>query len=103
VTDPDDRTFRFPGLLLLQRRLEEYVCKVCAFDNQRKFPGEMSVGFPGINRVSLPAIGVCAVLWCAWTAEMQSFIPATKLERLKEGMDSVRFSGCVTDRSVIGD
>jgi hypothetical protein len=60
-------------------------CKVRASDNQQKFPGER-----------LPAVYVS----CGIT---NLLIPATKLERLKEGMDAFRFSGCVTDRSVIGD
>ena len=81
-------------------------CKVCASDNQQKFPGHMSVGFPRHNadRVSLPALYVsAALLACLDCGHTDLLIPATKLERLKEGMDAVRFSGCVTDSSVIGD
>jgi hypothetical protein len=80
-------------------------CKVCTSDNQQKVPRRDERRFsPGINRVSLPAIYVSAVLLaCLDCGHTDLLIPATKLERLKEGMDAVRFSGCVTDRSVIGD
>jgi hypothetical protein len=72
----------------------DMACKVCASDNQQKFPGEMNVGFPGINRVSLPSIYVsAALLVCLHCGYTEIVIPATQLERLKEGIDTVRSAG----------
>jgi hypothetical protein len=69
-------------------------CKVCASDNQQKFPGEMNVGFPGMNRVSLPSIYVsAALLVCLDCGYAEIVIPASRLERLKEGINTVRSAG----------
>ena len=69
-------------------------CKVCASDNQQKFPGEMNVGFPVISRVSLPSIYVsAALLVCLDCGYTEIVIPATQLERLKEGIDTIRSAG----------
>jgi hypothetical protein len=72
----------------------DMACKVCASDNQQKFPGEMNVGFPGINRVSLPSIYVStALLVCLDCGYTEIVIPAIQLERLKEGIDTVSSAG----------
>jgi hypothetical protein len=70
------------------------VCKVCASDNQQNFPAEMHVGFPGIKRVSLSPVYISAgLLVCLDCGHADLLIPATKLERLKEGMDAIRSAG----------
>jgi hypothetical protein len=69
-------------------------CKVCASDNQQNFPVEMHVGFPGIKRVGLSSVYISRLLLvCLDCGHADLLIPATKLERLKEGMDAVRSAG----------
>jgi hypothetical protein len=69
-------------------------CKVCASDNQQNFPGEMNVGFPGIKRVGLSSVYISTkLLVCLDCGHAELLIPATKLERLKEGLDAGRPAG----------
>jgi hypothetical protein len=72
----------------------DMACKVCASDNQQEFPGEMNVGFPGINRVSLSPVYISTELSvCLHCEHTELVIPATKLARLKEGMHAIRSAG----------
>ena len=72
----------------------DMACKVCASDNQQNFPGEMNVGFPGLKRVGLSSVYISAELSvCLDCGRTELVIPATKLERLKEGINAVRSVG----------
>ena len=72
----------------------DMACKVCASDDQQNFPGEINVGFPGIKRVGLSPVYISTeLLVCLNCGHTDLLIPATKLERLKGGMDEVRSAG----------
>jgi hypothetical protein len=69
-------------------------CKDCASERQLIFSGELTLAFPGIERVNLAPVYICAdsfvCLDCGYT---ELVIPATKLEQLKEVMEPSRASG----------
>jgi hypothetical protein len=66
-------------------------CKDCASERQQIFPGELTLAFPGIERVNFAPVYICAdsfvCLDCGYT---ELVIPATKLEQLTKGMDTFR-------------
>jgi hypothetical protein len=69
-------------------------CKGCASVNQRTFPGEMNVIFPGIKRVSLAPVYISTnFLVCLACGYTEHVVPAIELERLRKGMDTPRSAG----------
>jgi hypothetical protein len=69
-------------------------CKNCASERQQTFPGELTLAFPGIERVNLAPAYICAnSLICLNCGYTELVFPATKLEQLKKGMDTFRSRG----------
>ena len=63
-------------------------CKVCSSENLQKFPVELSVVFPGIQRFRLSPVYVCQeMLVCLSCGFSESVVPATELEQLRTGMN----------------
>ena len=63
-------------------------CKVCSSENQQKFPVELAVVFPGVQRFRLSPVYVCQeMLICLSCGHSESIVPATELEKLRTGMN----------------
>jgi hypothetical protein len=61
-------------------------CKMCASANLQGMKGELSASFPDLHRATVPPIYVCQeVTICLDCGFAELVIPATELERLKQG------------------
>ena len=64
------------------------VCKACSSENQQNFSGELTVAFPGIERLNLCPVYVCQkILVCLDCGYTELVFPATELGKLRKGMD----------------
>jgi len=62
-------------------------CKACSSENQANFSGELTVAFPGVQRLNLAPIYVCQkTLVCLDCGYTELVFPATELEKLRKGM-----------------
>ncbi len=65
-------------------------CSKCASTHQQEFQGELTVAFPGKERLNLPPIYICqktvVCLGCGYT---ELVVPTTELETLRKGIGSV--------------
>jgi hypothetical protein len=69
-------------------------CKDCASERQQIFSGELTLAFPGIERVNFAPVYICAdSLVCLDCGYTELVIPATKLEQLKKVMEPSRSWG----------
>jgi hypothetical protein len=69
-------------------------CKDCASERQLIFSGELTLAFPGIERVNFAPVYICSdSLVCLDCGYTQRVIPATKLELLKKVMEPSRSRG----------
>jgi hypothetical protein len=69
-------------------------CKDCASERQQIFSGELTIAFPGIERVNFAPVYICAdSLVCLDCGYTELVIPATKLEQLKKVMEPSRSWG----------
>jgi hypothetical protein len=69
-------------------------CKECASEGQQIFSGELTLAFPGVERVNFAPVYICAdSLVCLDCGYTELVIPATKLEQLKNGMGAFRSTG----------
>jgi hypothetical protein len=67
------------------------VCKACSSENQQNFSAELAVAFSGIERLNLSPVYVCQkILVCLDYGYAELVFPATQLEQLKEGRDSLQ-------------
>jgi hypothetical protein len=66
-------------------------CKACSSENQRNFTGELTVAFPGVQRLNQSPVYVCqntsVCLDCGYT---ELVFPETGLELLRKGMGEPR-------------
>jgi len=63
-------------------------CKACSSENQRCFSGELTVAFPGVQRLNRSPIYVCQkTLVCLDCGYSELVFPATALEELRKGME----------------
>jgi hypothetical protein len=66
-------------------------CDKCGSTHQQAFRGELTVAFPGIERLNLSPIYVCEkTLVCLDCGFTELVIPTTELEKLKKGMEGFR-------------
>jgi hypothetical protein len=69
-------------------------CKKCASAHQQEFQGELTVAFPGAERLNLSPIYVCQrtfiCLDCGYT---ELVVAATELEKLRRGMEGFHSKG----------
>ena len=80
---------RKPNVTSMNGRI--MVCKACSSENQQNFSGEMSVAFSGIETLNLSPIYVCQkTLVCLDCGYTELVFPATQLEQLREGRDSLQ-------------
>ena len=69
-------------------------CKKCASTHQQNFQGELTVAFPGTERLNLSPVYVCQkTLVCLECGYTELVIPATELEKLRKGMAKFRSEG----------
>jgi hypothetical protein len=62
-------------------------CAKCGSLRQQDFKGELTLAFPGKDRVNLAPIYVCQkTLVCLDCGCTELVVPATELERLKSGL-----------------
>ncbi len=63
-------------------------CDKCGSTHQQAFQGELTVAFPGKERLNLSPIYVCEkTLVCLDCGFTELVIPTTELEKLKKGME----------------
>jgi predicted nucleic-acid-binding Zn-ribbon protein len=63
-------------------------CKKCASTHQQEFQGELTVAFPGAERLNLSPVYVCQkTLVCLDCGYTELVVPATELEKLRKGME----------------
>lgn len=63
-------------------------CKACASELQQEFSGELSVAFPGVERLNLSPVYVCQkTLVCLDCGFTELVLPATELGKLRKGME----------------
>jgi hypothetical protein len=69
-------------------------CRDCASERQQIFSAELTLAFPGIERVNFAPIYICGdSLVCLDCGYTELVIPTTKLEQLKKGMEPSRSLG----------
>jgi hypothetical protein len=69
-------------------------CKKCASTGQQYFPSELTVSFPGRERLNLSPIYICEnVLFCLDCGYTELVIAPTVLEKLRQGMDALNSNG----------
>ena len=62
-------------------------CKKCASVAQQEFGGELSVTFPGIQRLNLSPVYICQNIFvCLDCGFTELVIPGPELDRLRKGM-----------------
>jgi len=62
-------------------------CKACSSENQQNFSGELTVAFPGVQRLNQSPVYVCQkTLVCLDCGYAELVFPATELEKLRKGM-----------------
>jgi predicted nucleic-acid-binding Zn-ribbon protein len=68
-------------------------CIKCGATHQQAFQGELTIAFPGEERLNLSPVYVCqkslVCLHCGYT---ELVIPATELEKLRNGMEGFHSS-----------
>ena len=65
-------------------------CKKCASLRQQDFQGELSVAFPGTERLNLSPIYICQrTLVCLDCGFTELVFPPTELEKLRKGMEAL--------------
>ncbi len=63
-------------------------CKVCSSHNLEKFSAELSVAFPGVQRLHLSPVYICQkTLVCLDCGYTELVIPAADLANLRKGME----------------
>ena len=63
-------------------------CNKCGSTCQQAFQGELTVAFPGSERLNLSPIYVCQkTLVCLDCGHTELIIPSTELEKLRKGME----------------
>jgi len=66
-------------------------CKKCASGAQQDFAGELSVVFPGIERLNLSPVYICQNIFvCLDCGFTELVIPKSELDRLRVGMAQPR-------------
>ncbi len=66
-------------------------CSKCASTHQQEFQGELTVAFPGKERLNLSPIYVCQkTLVCLNCGYTELVVPSPELEQLKKGMEAFR-------------
>jgi len=69
-------------------------CKACASERQQSFSGELSVAFPGVERLNLSPVYVCQkILVCLDCGYTEFVLPAINLEKLRKGMEGFHSKG----------
>ncbi len=69
-------------------------CKKCASTHQQEFRGELTVAFPGAERLNLSPIYVCQkTLVCLDCGYTKLVVPANELEKLRKGMEGFHSQG----------
>jgi hypothetical protein len=63
-------------------------CNKCASTRQQEFQSELTVAFPGKERLNLPPVYICQkTLVCLDCGYSEIVVPATELESLRKGME----------------
>jgi hypothetical protein len=76
---------------LVVRWEKKVPCKRCTSVAQQDFPGEVSVNYPGMQRLNLSPVYICQdVLICLDCGFTELVIPGAELERLRVGMAQPR-------------
>jgi hypothetical protein len=71
-------------------------CKYCASGDLQIFVGELTLALPGIERVNLPPVYICAdSSVCLDCGHTELVIPAHKLQQLRKGIGRLPFTVCV--------
>jgi hypothetical protein len=69
-------------------------CKKCASAHQQEFQGELTVAFPGKERLDVPPVYICQkLLVCLDCGYTELVVPATELEKLSNGMEGFYSKG----------
>jgi predicted nucleic-acid-binding Zn-ribbon protein len=69
-------------------------CKKCASMRQQEFQGELSVAFPGKERLNLSPVYVCQkTLICLDCGYTELVVDAAQLEQLRKGMEILHSKG----------
>ena len=68
-------------------------CIKCASTHQQEFQGELTVAFPGRERLDVPPVYICQkTLVCLDCGYTEIVVPATKLDALRKGLGGLRSS-----------
>jgi hypothetical protein len=66
-------------------------CTKCASTHQQEFQGELTVAFPGKERLDVPPVYICQkTLVCLDCGYTEIVVPATELEKLRKGIEGFR-------------
>jgi hypothetical protein len=69
-------------------------CRSCESDNQQLFTGELTVAFPGLQRVKFAPVYICektlVYLDCGFT---ELIVPLPQLEQINKGMRGLHLTG----------
>ena len=69
-------------------------CKACASESQQHFSGELTLVFPGVERLNLAPVYICQkILVCLNCGYTELLVPATGVEKLRKGMEGFRSKG----------
>jgi hypothetical protein len=85
-----------PSLTLAVAKISggDMICRKCASTHQQDFQGELTVAFPGIERLNLSPVYVCQkTLVCLDCGFTELLVPATKLEELRMGLERTHSMG----------
>ena len=62
-------------------------CRVCLSENQQNFTGELTVAFPGVQRLNQSPVYVCLkTLVCLDCGYAELVLPTARLEQLRKGL-----------------
>jgi hypothetical protein len=66
-------------------------CKKCASTHQQDFQGELTVAFPGKERLHLSPVYICErTLLCLDCGYTELVVPVLQIEQLRKGLEALQ-------------
>lgn len=63
-------------------------CRACSSENQQSFSGELTIAFPGVEKLNQSPVYVCQkTLVCLDCGYSEVVVPAPQLDKLRKGME----------------